>query len=253
MLQACWAFDPEGRPNINDIIDLFMDNPELLQPCLDAPSTAVALDTTGDLEMDMPTKHRQYRMSQGANRISIGNASISEHSRDGGTASKSGGAHSPTSPPSSATDPFSLLGSMTQKAGAKIAALPSVIRSPLSRSMSVGDSRAHTCHHSLQALQPEMDTSCAQAQEAREEGEDGEEGEEDEEGEMEECSTTETLCHNGNSPPTDVPAHLPRHFSIPTSLEDRADSDYYSDQSKASPHCNHNIMANNINAVHAVV
>ncbi|ELU06196.1 hypothetical protein CAPTEDRAFT_136189, partial [Capitella teleta] len=54
VLKACWAFTADSRPDIQDIVDLFEDNPCLLKPCLDAPSAAVAIDTTGDLEMDMP-------------------------------------------------------------------------------------------------------------------------------------------------------------------------------------------------------
>lgn len=256
MLKACWAFEPESRPDIQDIIDLFVDNPELLKPCLDAPTAAVAMDTTSDLEMDMPSKLRQSRTMQ-QNRISLGNTSISEHSRDG---TSRGGTHSPTSPTLAMLDPFSILGNMTRQAGAKIAALPSVIRSPLSRSMSVGDGR--NCNYTLRSMHPEVNTSCAQEEEDKEEskkmvevhlGEEPE-GNEGAEEEFEECFTTEPLCQNGGHAPGGG-HQLPRHYSIPVSLEDRRDKgDFICQQLNSSPKCrNARVSQNNGTAVHMVV
>ena len=40
-LLACWNFDPEGRPTIDDLIEVLLANPTLAVSCLDTPSPSV--------------------------------------------------------------------------------------------------------------------------------------------------------------------------------------------------------------------
>lgn len=62
MLQ-CWNFDPSLRPAVSDLIQLLRNNPTLIQPCLDAPSSAIALEGTASLEMSLAPRPRAVRGS----------------------------------------------------------------------------------------------------------------------------------------------------------------------------------------------
>lgn len=53
MLLSCWEFNPENRPTIDSIIELLEIYPELIEPCLDGPSSAIALDLTASLEVNL--------------------------------------------------------------------------------------------------------------------------------------------------------------------------------------------------------
>lgn len=53
MLLSCWEFNPENRPTIDSIIELLEHYPELIEPCLDGPSSAIALDLTASLEVNL--------------------------------------------------------------------------------------------------------------------------------------------------------------------------------------------------------
>lgn len=53
LLLSCWEFNPENRPTIDSIIELLEHYPELIEPCLDGPSSAIALDLTASLEVNL--------------------------------------------------------------------------------------------------------------------------------------------------------------------------------------------------------
>lgn len=108
LMQSCWAFDPKDRPSIDHIIDVLEQSPGLIVPCLDAPSTAVALEGPGSLNMNLlpRVRHRnQYQKNPGGGeRIVRRGLSLSSHDGE----SKLSGEQSPGAAilPS---DPFGLV------------------------------------------------------------------------------------------------------------------------------------------------
>ena len=57
-LLACWNFDPEGRPTVDDLIEVLVANPTLAKPCLDTPSSAVNPAESHDHHMLSRLRHR---------------------------------------------------------------------------------------------------------------------------------------------------------------------------------------------------
>lgn len=51
LIYSCMAFNPSERIKLDDILLAFSENPEYLQPCLDAPSSSVALEGTYSIEI----------------------------------------------------------------------------------------------------------------------------------------------------------------------------------------------------------
>lgn len=58
-LRACWTYDPEQRSAIEHIIDQLKQKPNLIQPCLDAPRSAI--NPPDDFEEHMPDIQRSKR------------------------------------------------------------------------------------------------------------------------------------------------------------------------------------------------
>ncbi len=65
-MTACWSFEPESRPSVDHITELLSCSPFLVQPCLDCPCTAVAMDSRGSMEMSLPPKGRYGGAIQGS-------------------------------------------------------------------------------------------------------------------------------------------------------------------------------------------
>jgi len=57
-LHACWNFDPEGRPTVDDLIEVLVAHPTLATPCLDTPSSAVDPAASRDHHMLSRLRHR---------------------------------------------------------------------------------------------------------------------------------------------------------------------------------------------------
>ncbi|KAI0225558.1 hypothetical protein LSAT2_023695 [Lamellibrachia satsuma] len=57
-LLACWNFDPEGRPTVDDLIEMLVANPTLAKPCLDTPSSAVNPAEAHDHHVLSRLRHR---------------------------------------------------------------------------------------------------------------------------------------------------------------------------------------------------
>ena len=57
-LHACWNFDPEGRPTVDDLIEVLVAHPTLATPCLDTPSSAVDPAASRDHLMLSRLRHR---------------------------------------------------------------------------------------------------------------------------------------------------------------------------------------------------
>lgn len=51
LIYSCMAFNPSERIKLDDILLAFSENPEYLQPCLDAPSSSVAIEGTYSIEI----------------------------------------------------------------------------------------------------------------------------------------------------------------------------------------------------------
>lgn len=107
LLKSCWDFDSKVRPSVDYLIDVLEQSPELVVPCLDAPSTSVALEGPGTLNMNLipRMRHRnQYQKTPGGEHIIRRGLSLSSH--DGDT--KLSGDQSPGAGALS-HDPFGLL------------------------------------------------------------------------------------------------------------------------------------------------
>ncbi|KAK3086705.1 hypothetical protein FSP39_022204 [Pinctada imbricata] len=50
-IYSCLAYEANDRPDIEDIIDQLLKNPEFLRPCLDAPTTSVVIEDNGSMEL----------------------------------------------------------------------------------------------------------------------------------------------------------------------------------------------------------
>ncbi|KAK3589102.1 hypothetical protein CHS0354_017444 [Potamilus streckersoni] len=61
-IYSCLAYEPNDRPDMEDIIDMLMKNPEFLKPCLDAPTTSVVIEDSEALEL--PTHSVQNTVTQ---------------------------------------------------------------------------------------------------------------------------------------------------------------------------------------------
>lgn len=62
MMQSCWEYDPRQRPIVEDFIDLLRTNISIIKPCLDAPLSAVAIESNASLEVSIPTKQSHQRL-----------------------------------------------------------------------------------------------------------------------------------------------------------------------------------------------
>ncbi|XP_052822135.1 uncharacterized protein LOC106880693 isoform X4 [Octopus bimaculoides] len=51
LIYSCMAFNPSERIKLDDILQAFSENTEYLQPCLDVPSSSVALEGTYSIEI----------------------------------------------------------------------------------------------------------------------------------------------------------------------------------------------------------
>jgi len=120
-VQQCWSFDAAARPTVSDIIDVLCDNSILIQPCLDAPCSAIAFEGTASLEMSLAPRPRAVRSSH-ARRPS---GDVLSPRRDLSTSSSHGcvgglvdedskistGDYSPDAALASLMDPFGLMAS----------------------------------------------------------------------------------------------------------------------------------------------
>lgn len=50
-IYSCLAYEPNDRPDMEDIIDQLMKSPEFLIPCLDAPTTSVVIEDSDSLDI----------------------------------------------------------------------------------------------------------------------------------------------------------------------------------------------------------
>ncbi len=56
VLITCWAYLPERRPTVDDLMDILLSSECLITPCLNAPKTAVALEMQESLDI-VPLRH----------------------------------------------------------------------------------------------------------------------------------------------------------------------------------------------------
>lgn len=78
MLLSCWEFNPENRPTIDSIIELLEIYPELIEPCLDGPSSAFALDLTASLEVNLLPNFKNRATRQHMSSLSSQDAGIND-------------------------------------------------------------------------------------------------------------------------------------------------------------------------------
>lgn len=119
LVKSCWTFDPKVRPAIDYIIEVLEQNSQLIQPCLDAPSTAVALEGTGSLEMTLLPRIRGRNPYQRSNSEHAPLRGMSVTSHDGDSKVSCGDDSSPSSPDGAppSLDPFGLLTGMSPTSG----------------------------------------------------------------------------------------------------------------------------------------
>lgn len=63
LLRRCWSRSPQERPQAVDVVEILAHNPELISPCLDAPTASVEVLTTGNLELPKPDRARGHSLS----------------------------------------------------------------------------------------------------------------------------------------------------------------------------------------------
>ena len=50
-IYSCLEYEPNDRPDIEDIIDQLVKSPDFLRPCLDAPTTSVVIEDNESMEL----------------------------------------------------------------------------------------------------------------------------------------------------------------------------------------------------------
>ncbi|CAL1269766.1 unnamed protein product [Larinioides sclopetarius] len=63
LLQKCWSRTPQDRPQAVEIVEILAQNPELISPCLDVPTSSVEIIDTGTLELPMQDRTRGHSLS----------------------------------------------------------------------------------------------------------------------------------------------------------------------------------------------
>ncbi|KAK7067933.1 hypothetical protein SK128_014128, partial [Halocaridina rubra] len=63
LLRNCWNHVPSRRPQILQIIDLLINYPRLVSPCLEGPQSSVQIEDTVSLELRIPDKTRKLSLS----------------------------------------------------------------------------------------------------------------------------------------------------------------------------------------------
>lgn len=59
LIKSCWSRDSKHRPTAKEIVEFLGNNPRLLHACLDAPVSSLQMETTGQLDMQLPDQFRK--------------------------------------------------------------------------------------------------------------------------------------------------------------------------------------------------
>ena len=220
LLLSCWSYEADRRPLVSTLLDKLKTSPDVVEPCLDAPRSAVSIDASSSVNVALPrARHRSTPRT------------TSEHSQLHTFHSDSRSfPHSPTSsvPP----DPFSILNSSSDKdSRGKRFSQSSVIKTNLG-SNSRGPGAAGDVSDSLGDADITGGPSASRSSKNMESVDGCDNHPTTSSSSSSGCSavesSTSSFPHSG-SPPSSLQLKL---VCLPAALEERVDSDYGSDNSK---------------------